>query len=158
MFDDQQFRIRLTRLGLRPHQWQEGFGNNDVGFDAAFFEFDTVMETPRRARPSIRQSEYRPFVFSGDLLDQFRRCGLRRAVLEQVINIVGRAERAHLVAHALKQFTRVRFRVRDNGDRVAAPIGGTGNYRLAAVVGRFRQAERWIDDTHSGLLLRRPTA
>ena len=54
MFDDQKLRIRLARLCLRSHKRQEGFGDDDVGFNAPFFEFDTVMETPRRARPSIR--------------------------------------------------------------------------------------------------------
>lgn len=68
MFDDQQFGVRLTGLRLGAHQRQEGFSDDDVGFDAAFFEFDTVMETPRRARPSIGQGDNSPFVFGGNFV------------------------------------------------------------------------------------------
>lgn len=37
MLNDQQFRVRFTCLGLRPHQRQKRFSDDDVGFDAAFF-------------------------------------------------------------------------------------------------------------------------
>jgi len=49
MLDDQELGIRLPHLGLRAHQRQKGLGDDDVCFDAAFFELDAVMETPRRA-------------------------------------------------------------------------------------------------------------
>ena len=53
MLDDQKLWIRLAGLSLCAHQRQEGFGDDNVGFNAQCFEFDTVMDTPRRARPSI---------------------------------------------------------------------------------------------------------
>jgi hypothetical protein len=49
MLDDQKLRLRLPHLGLRAHQRQESFGDDDVGFNAAVLELDAVMETPRRA-------------------------------------------------------------------------------------------------------------
>ena len=88
MLDDQQFRIRLAGLGLCAHERQEGFGDDDVGFNAAFFEFDTVMETPRRARPSIGKSDDRPLVARSNLIVEFFRCRLRRAVLKEIIDVV----------------------------------------------------------------------
>ncbi len=54
MFHDKQLRICLARLSLRFDEWQEGFSDYDVSLNATFFEFDTIMETPRRARTSIR--------------------------------------------------------------------------------------------------------
>ena len=95
MLDDQQFRIRLAGLGLRPHKRQEGFRNDDVGFDAAFFEFDTVMETPRRARPSIRQCDDGPFIIRCDLVNQRCRGGLRRTILKQIVDVIRRPEVTH---------------------------------------------------------------
>ncbi len=53
MFDDQQFRVGIPGFRLRANKRQESFRDDDVCLNAAIFEFDTVMETPRRARPSI---------------------------------------------------------------------------------------------------------
>jgi hypothetical protein len=68
MLHDQQFGIRFTGFRLGTHQRQKGFSDDDIRFYAAFFEFDTVMETPRRARTSIGQGDYGPFVFGGDFV------------------------------------------------------------------------------------------
>jgi len=37
MLDDQQLGVRLAGLSLSAHERQEGFGNDDVGFNAALF-------------------------------------------------------------------------------------------------------------------------
>jgi hypothetical protein len=102
MFHNQKFGIRLARLGLRPHERQKGFSDDNVGFNAAFFEFDTVMETPRRARPSIGKGENGPFVILRDFVEQLGGRGLGRAVLEQIIDVIGGPINAHIRAHAFE--------------------------------------------------------
>ena len=47
MFHDQQFRVHLAGLRLREDQRTERIGGNHIGGDAALFEFDAVVETPR---------------------------------------------------------------------------------------------------------------
>jgi hypothetical protein len=47
MLDDDEPRLDLPRLGLSQDQRPEGVGRDDVGGNAAFSEFDAVVETPR---------------------------------------------------------------------------------------------------------------
>lgn len=37
MFNDQQFRVGIPGLRLRAYKRQEGFGNDDIGLNAAIF-------------------------------------------------------------------------------------------------------------------------
>ena len=95
MFNDQQFGIGIPRLSLRTYKRQEGLGNDDIGLYAAIFQVDTVMETPRRARPSIRQCDDGPFIIRCDLVNQRCRGGLRRTILKQIVDVIRRPEVTH---------------------------------------------------------------
>jgi len=98
MLHDNDVRVHFAGLGLGLHQGQKGIRGQDKIGNAAFFKFDAVMETPRRTCPSIRYSEDRSPVFAGQFVVHPLSCGLCRAVLKGVINIVGIAVGAHLVA------------------------------------------------------------
>jgi len=109
MLHDQQFGIRFASLRLGAHQRQEGFSDDDICFNSAFFEFDTVMETPRRARPSISQSEDRAFIVFDDLVDHLWRRWLGRAVFVEVVDIIRRPEISHKRPHAFQKRLGVRL-------------------------------------------------
>ncbi len=98
MIDDDQLRLDLARLGLGLDQGHEGIGGQDEAGNATLLQFDAVMETPRRTRPSIRYGEQGRPVFRGQLVDHRRRCRLGRAVLLRVVDIVGGAKGGHAVA------------------------------------------------------------
>ena|SRR6056297_2897883 len=47
--------LKLARLGLGQDERSERIGRNDVGCHASLFEFNAVMETPRRTGASISE-------------------------------------------------------------------------------------------------------
>ena len=47
MFDDQKLRLHFASLGLCQHQGTERIRGDHISRDAALFEFNAVVETPR---------------------------------------------------------------------------------------------------------------
>ena len=99
MIHHEQLRLDLTRLCLREHQRFKGLGSDYERSYPALLEFDTVMETPRRARTSIGNREQRALVLGGNLIVHVSGCRLARAILVDEIDIVDTSKGGHLIAY-----------------------------------------------------------
>ena len=75
-------------LGYRGREHVECLGQEDRARNTDFFEFNCVVDTPRRAGPSIAERDNRRLAIGGDLIENLRRRARARALMDDVTGLV----------------------------------------------------------------------